>query len=540
MLHPVPDTVKHLYRVERWARGQQLCNDHDFEAREANNKFAPRPDVASAITARPTSQISLLTVIASQPALLHFILETSMSSMSQEPPFVASSNRLYRAVWRWHFYSGLFVAPFMIMLAITGLLMLWFTSIAPEFGERMTLAKTGPALTINQQSEIAKANYPDAKIGQYIAPYTDDNPAVFRLDMPSGNRMVAVDHYAGKVVNDRLLDGTWNSFFTDIHGSLLLGGDGGLGDLLIEVAASLGIISLVTGLYLWFPQGRITAKTLIPQVALRGRAFWKSLHETLGFWISVVLLFFLLSGLAWTTVWGGKLVQAWSTFPAEKWDNVPISNVDHASMNHGATKEVPWALEQTPLPASGSAAGITGVPEGTPVVLESIVALGRAKGLEGRFQVSVPQDEKAVWTISQDSQSYDSATPMKDRTIHVDQYTGKILAEVGFADYSIGGKSMAIGIALHEGQLGWWNIALNAAFCLLVLLVAASGVVMWWKRRPTGSMSAPLYPKDYTVPKPAFVLGAALALAFPMGGLAILFFAIIDMSLPRHWKEAGM
>jgi uncharacterized iron-regulated membrane protein len=467
-------------------------------------------------------------------------MEIEMSFSLSQPQEVASHNRLYRAIWRWHFYAGLFVAPFLIMLAVTGLLMIWFTSIAPEFGERMTLAKSDTILSISKQADIAKANYPDAKIGQYIVPYTDENPAIFRIDGKDAKRMVAVDPYAGKVVNDRLQEGTWNSFFTNLHGKLLIGENGGFGDLLIEVAASLGIISLVTGLYLWFPKGSITAKTLIPQFALRGRAFWKSLHETLGLWISVVLLFFLVSGLAWTTVWGGKMVQAWSTFPAEKWDNVPTSNVDHASMNHGATKEVPWALEQTPLPASGSSAGISGVPEGAPVVLDSIVALGRAKGLEGRFQVSVPQDEKAVWTISQDSQSYDSATPMEDRTIHVDQYTGKILAEVGFADYSLGGKSMAIGIALHEGQLGWWNIALNSSFCLLVMAVAASGVVMWWKRRPVGSMSAPLYPKDYIVPKPAFALGAVLAIAFPMGGLAILLFAIVDMSLPKHWKEAGM
>jgi uncharacterized iron-regulated membrane protein len=28
-----------------------------------------------------------------------------------------ASTRLYRAVWRWHFYARLFVIPFLIMLA---------------------------------------------------------------------------------------------------------------------------------------------------------------------------------------------------------------------------------------------------------------------------------------------------------------------------------------------------------------------------------------------------------------------------------------
>ncbi len=36
---------------------------------------------------------------------------------------------LYRAVWRWHFYAGLLVLPFMITLAITGGLYLFHNEI---------------------------------------------------------------------------------------------------------------------------------------------------------------------------------------------------------------------------------------------------------------------------------------------------------------------------------------------------------------------------------------------------------------------------
>ena len=47
------------------------------------------------------------------------------------------------------------------------------------------------------------------------------------------------------------------------------------------------------------------------------------------------------------------------------------------------------------------------------------------------------------------------------------------------------------GIALHEGQLGWWNVALNALFCLMVIFACVSGVVMWWMRRPAGRIGRP-------------------------------------------------
>ncbi|MBK6736489.1 MAG: PepSY domain-containing protein [Haliea sp.] len=82
------------------------------------------------------------------------------------------------------------------------------------------------------------------------------------------------------------------------------------------------------------------------------RGIWRRWHLLTGLYSAVLLCFFLLSGLAWTNIWGGKFVQAWSSFPAEKWGPLSLSGVNHAAMNHGVAKEVPWGLEQTPLPAS--------------------------------------------------------------------------------------------------------------------------------------------------------------------------------------------
>jgi uncharacterized iron-regulated membrane protein len=403
--------------------------------------------------------------------------------MPQQEPAVSS--RLYRAVWRWHFYAGLLVAPFLTILALSGLVILFVTGVTPEYGDWLKVKPEAQALSVTRQVDAAIAAHPGGNLGKYITPWGADYPALVRVDLDGGNRMVALNPYTGAILRDVPEGGTWNEFMTNLHGELLVGDAGGPGDYIVETAASLGLTVLLTGLYLWWPRnGRGIAAALRPDLSLRGRALWRSLHQTLGIWMSVVLLFFLLSGLAWAGVWGGKIVQAWSTFPAEKWDSVPLSDKAHASMNHGATKEVPWTLEQTLMPKSGSGAGIEGLPMGTPVVAESLAALGRAIGFDGRFQISAPAGEDGVWTLSQDSLSYDSNNPTADRTVHVDQYTGRILADVKFADYPFAGKLMAAGVALHEGQLGWWNVVLNALFCLSVIFACVSGVVMWWMRRP--------------------------------------------------------
>ncbi|WP_421693220.1 PepSY-associated TM helix domain-containing protein [Aestuariivirga sp.] len=463
-----------------------------------------------------------------------------MSSITLPQQDAVARSYFYRAVWRWHFYAGLFVAPFLTILAVSGLVILFVTGVAPEYGEWLKVTPGPQTLSVSEQVDKALAAEPGSTLGKYVTPWGADRPALVEIKSGDVNRMLAVDPYSGTILRDTVEAGTWKAFMSDVHGKLLLGGDGGPGDFLIETAASLGIIVLATGLYLWWPRdGRGVLSSLLPNLALRGRALWRSLHQSVGAGISVVLLFFLISGLSWAGVWGGKFVQAWSTFPAAKWDNVPLSDATHASMNHDSMKEVPWTLEQAPMPESGSSAGITGVPHGTAVAPQSLVALGRDLGFEGRFQVTAPAGDTGVWTLSQDSMSYDSANPTADRTVHVDQYTGQVLADVRFADYPLAGKLMAVGIALHEGQLGWWNVVLNALFCLLVIFSCVSGVVMWWKRRPAGEFAAPRYPRQYRLGIGVAIIAVILGLAFPLGGAALLLFAAIDTFLPRRLKEAG-
>lgn len=160
---------------------------------------------------------------------------------------------------------------------------------------------------------------------------------------------VTLDPYSGEVLNQFPWRAGWYDWLTDIHGSLLIGDSG---DGMIKAAASLGLLLVMSGIYLHWPRNG-WGRALTVQTRAQGRAFWQSLHGAVGPWVSVLLVVFLISGLLWAGLWGAKFVQAWSTFPAEKWDAVPLSDATHANMNRGAAKEVPWALEQVPLPESG-------------------------------------------------------------------------------------------------------------------------------------------------------------------------------------------
>ncbi|WP_227270199.1 PepSY-associated TM helix domain-containing protein [Roseobacter weihaiensis] len=455
---------------------------------------------------------------------------------TQNPPATDSTGlqKLYFAAWRWHFYAGLFVIPFFALLAVTGMMMLWIAFIDGRDGERIPVVPQETALAVSIQAEAALAAVPGGTLIQYVSPRHADLAAIFRVDVEEDAVMVALDPYTAEVLQAYPRRSGWYDFADGLHSDLMLGVTG---DRMLEIAASLGLVLIATGLYLWWPRGQGWRAVLWPRFG-PGRALWKSLHGFLGFWLSLFLVFFLISGLSWAGIWGGKMVQAWSQFPAEKWDNVPLSDETHASMNHNR-KEVPWVLEQTPMPASGSLSGVAVLEAGTPLTLDTIDALARQIGFDGRYQLNLPGSDAGVWTMSRDSMSNDSVNPMSDRTVHVDQFTGKILADVRYEDYSWAGKAMAVGIALHMGTLGLWSVLANTLVCLSVLFLCVSSVVMWWKRRPEGAgrLAAPPMPKEMPVWQGAVLVGLAISLAFPMAGitlLAVLAFDTLVLSrLPR-------
>ncbi|WP_299377661.1 PepSY domain-containing protein [uncultured Kiloniella sp.] len=453
----------------------------------------------------------------------------SMNDHGTDVSSTTLSQKFYRAAWRWHFYAGLYVIPFLLVLAVTGLIMVYFNSIETRFGEKLYVTPQAEMVLPTEQLKAVSNAYPNSVIAQYMPPPAADRTSLFTIKLDGVKTIVSVDPYTAQIVGSVEKDSTWFYFASDIHASLLIGD---LGDRLIEIAAGLTILLIATGLYLWWPRdGKGLRRALVPDLTEKGRTFWKELHVSIGFYISIILFFFLISGLSWAGVWGGKFVQPWSTFPAEKWDNVPLSDEVHGMMNDGAVKEIPWGLELTKMPLSGSDAGTVGIPEGYAINLNSMVVLARGIGFDTQFRINLPGSPTGVYTISADSMDGDTDTPTGDRTVHVDQYSGKVLGEVGYEDYSLMAKSMAVGIALHQGDMGWWNSVLNALFCLSVIFLCISGIVMWWIRRPKGAgrLVAPPLPQNLPLWKGAVFIMLLLSLAFPLVGLTLLGVLAIDL-----------
>lgn len=440
------------------------------------------------------------------------------------------SKDFYRSVWRWHFFAGLYVTPFLIMLSITGLMMLF----APIV-ERMQHSDlyyvdhvTDTPLTYEQQYQLVADQYPADQIQRVYVSDSATDATRFQVKMDDDTRSVFVDPYQGKVLGDLTVSHSLYAWADDTHGTFMIGLTG---DWLIEIAISFTILLILTGVYMWWPSKGQSKWRAATTVRGKGRSMWRNLHSVTGVWIAVILLFFCISGLSWTSVWGGKLVQAWSTFPTEQSAKNVSSTLTHNDLNPEGVKQIPWNLEQSPLPESSALGDHT-------VTLDRVINDAKDMGFT-RFQVHFPRGDQGVFTATASTMGRDINNALDDRTVHLNRYSGSVIADVGFMDYNWFAKSMAFGIALHMGQFGVWNLVACTVFCLAVILMCVSGVVMWWKRRPSNAvdLSAPPMPKNLKRWQHAVWLLLPISLLMPMATIGMIVIILVDvfvlLSIPK-------
>ncbi|HBX56257.1 PepSY-associated TM helix domain-containing protein [Pseudomonas sp. UBA2684] len=437
----------------------------------------------------------------------------------------------YNLAWRWHFYAGLFVIPFLILLSLTGIIYLFKPQLDQlMYPELLQVPVAAQPISADQQLAVVRQAYPQALIKQYLPPINAERSAQFVIEAEGQGLNVFVDPYRGTLLGSQDAQNNLQAIARQLHGELMIGT---VGDRLIELAAGWGIVLVVSGLYLWWPRGSSGAGVLWPRLSARGRLLWRDLHAVTGFWGSLLLLFMLLTGMTWTGFWGAQFAGAWNHFPAAMWDAVPQSGKLTGSLNNSSQQTVAWAVETTPLPASDPHAAHNGhAASSAPstvaqVSLQQVVDSAAARGVQPGYSITMPKGETGVYSVALFADD-----PRNDATLHLDQYSGAVLADVRWQDYGPVAKTVETGVMLHEGKLfGLANQLLMLAVCLLVLLSAVSGLIMWWTRRPQGSLGVPPLRHDLPRWKSAIVIMLLLGAAFPLVGASLLLIWALDWLL---------
>lgn len=444
-------------------------------------------------------------------------------SPTPESPF----NRFYQAVWRWHFYAGLFVIPVMFLLAITGSIYLFKPQLDQlMYPHLMRVQPSATSLSYTQQVAQVQQAYPEVTVTKVTPPITTSRSTEIQITTADQhNLMVFLNPYTGQVLGQRDEDTNFQAIVRKIHGELLIGK---WGDYLVELASCWALVLLISGLYLWWPQHRFNIfGTLIPRFwSQNKRIFWRDLHAVPGFYGLLLIGFLILTGLPWSGFWGETFANVWGRFPAQLWQDIPPSTVLTGTLNQLGTQGVPWAVEKLPMPRSvvlvHNHTDHDSVKSQATFNLDAVVKLAHDKGVAPGFNISLPKGKTGVYTVS--SLPND---PTQEITLHIDQYSGQVLADVRWQDYGPVPKAVEMGIALHMGRyFGLANQLLMLLACLIVMLLCVTGVVLWWQRRPASRLGAPPRPlSNWQVP---LAIVAILGLAFPLVGGSLVIVLLFD------------
>lgn len=433
----------------------------------------------------------------------------------------SSVSDLYRAIWRWHFYAGLLVLPFMITLAITGGLYLFreeLDAVIHSGLKQVAVAEGTAPLPVSELVAAALASQP-GKAVKIITPATPETSLEVTVAAEAGKRAVYVNPYTGAVLGSLPDRGTAMWTVRYLH-SLRYFGPVTRG--IIEIAGGWSILLVGTGIYLWWPR-RQTGGVLSVRGTPKRRVFWRDLHAVTGLFVGGIIAFLALTGMPWSGNWGAK-VNEWANgtnygYPSGVYVGVPMSAVKLDDVEKTA-----WSLEQAKIPETPVVPAAA-----APVGIDAAVAEFRQLGLVPGFAVALPKSETGVYsgTVYPDDLT-------RQRVVHLDQYTGKPLVDFSYADYGPAAKAIEWGINTHMGQqYGVLNQIVLALACAAIVLLAVSAGVMWWKRRPAGGLGVPPLPSDLRVFRGVIVLLVLGGLLFPLTGLSLIVLLAIDLVVVR-------
>jgi uncharacterized iron-regulated membrane protein len=427
-------------------------------------------------------------------------------------------------VWRWHFYAGLFCIPFVIWLSLTGLIYLWRPQIEAWLDRPYDhLITDGPIASPEAQVAAALKAVPGTSLSKYILSQSPEQATRILVTGHGETTRVYVDPRSLQVLNVVSEEKRPMRLLFHLHGELLAGA---VGSYLVETAACWAVVMILTGLYLWWPRGHWRlAGVLYPRLQLGSRILWRDLHASAGIWVSVFALGLILTGLPWAKGWGSYLTEV-------------------RQLTGTLRGPVDWTIGGAPPKQdtmAGEHAGHMGAGASTallhPGELTRVIAAVVPLDIAPPVLISPPKREGVAWTVSSDAADRPLRSDLK-----IDGATGAVLSQTAFAQRHWIDRTIGYGVAVHEGALfGIGNQILGSLTAVFLVILAVSGAVMWWSRRPIGLLGAPL-PRSQ--PRFGSVLVAtiiALGVYMPLFGATLILVLIIEMfvlrRLPRaaHW-----
>jgi len=346
-----------------------------------------------------------------------------------------------------HLVTGLIAAIFLIVLGVTGAVMIFEIPLDHALNAKLyRIAPQGPRLGLDELvARIERALVPARITGLYF-PAGDDIATSVTLRSPDGKMQTfTANPYSAEIIGSL---GTANSFMSKVHQfhtNLLLGPRG---KVITGWGGALLIVLSLTGIVLWWPRKIWKLSAWKP-----GRQANFDLHNALGFWSSIFMFLFGVTGLVIhsdndAAQWINRITQTPEPLPVPQPKPLPNARpVGAEQLYHTAMETVPGAR------------------------IIAIMGLGGARGAV-RVMMHFPEDH----------------TPGGRTGVFLDPTTGAVLSAQTSRTAPIGYRLAKFwNRQLHTGDtLGWPSRIIACLASLALPMLAVTGPLIWWgklKRR---------------------------------------------------------
>lgn len=410
----------------------------------------------------------------------------------------SAGDRLYRIVWRWHFYAGMIIAPALIVVAATGALYIFKDELEGALHPGVTYVQpAAERVPYERQLAAARATVPSTYRILLMQVFTNPKRATCLAMAGDKFQFGYVDPYRGHYLG-AIEQGGFFDFVLKLHRQLFLGD---VGRIVVELATCWSVVLAATGIYLWWPRrANQVWGVWLPRFRRHPYVVLRDLHSVGGAYVAVVAIVIALTGLIYTKVWGWGF-----QYVAQKTD----------------------AYDMFSKPMQSKSA-----PEANDVSIDRIVETARQRMPGNNLTIWFPRAPNAVYLVTANNER----GPQVNEILFVDRASGEVL-EDRFISQT---KSMywlgSWNYSLHVGTI--WGLPSKIVWlvtCVILMTLPVTGVWMWWQRRPRGRLGLP---RRVDVRRPRWLVATvtATSILLPAMGASVLIVLIVDHLVAR-WRK---
>ncbi|MFT3883714.1 MAG: PepSY domain-containing protein [Gemmatales bacterium] len=384
------------------------------------------------------------------------VVEGGLDS-GNSPPTVSQKagigDRLYRVVWRWHFYAGMIIAPVLIVVAATGGLYIFKDELEGLMYPGVSYVEpTAERASYEKQIAAVRASVPAAQRPVLLQVFTNPRRATSMVFAGIAQYHYA-DPYRGHYLGAIDQDGFFNGVLK-LHRTLFLGTTG---RIIVELTTCWSIVLAVTGIYLWWPR---KANQLwgvwLPRLRKKPYIVLRDLHSVCGNYVAIIAIVISLTGLIYTFVWGrgfqyaGQVTEAYDMFSKSMVCKSP--------------------------------------PEAKDLPIDKFIEIAQQRMPDNNLTVWFPRIPNGVYLVTANNDQ----GPQVNEMLFIDRASGEIMEDCSISQTKLIYQLGSWNYPLHVGTIwGLTSKILWLVTCVILMMLPVTGIWMWWERRPTGKLGLP-------------------------------------------------